>query len=80
MEKSRSHGKLIAGVIAAVAVVVIIALVLKFAVFGSNKGGEVITVTRTSLEEVLEISELSTVEYTYNAVAAKYDDSGEKVL
>lgn len=36
--------------------------------FKKPKGGEVTTVTTSSLEKILEISELSTVEYTYNAV------------
>ena len=32
------------------------------------------TISQSSLQKVLEISELSTVDYTYNATATKYDD------
>lgn len=41
--------------------------------------GKVTTVTKTTLEEVLEISELSTVDFFYNAVARAYEDDGTTV-
>ncbi len=35
--------------------------------------GEVTTITKTSLEKVFEISEFSTADYTYNAIAYAYE-------
>lgn len=42
-----------------------------------QKEGEVHTVAESALEKVLEISELPTVEYTYNAVAEAVNEKGE---
>ena len=39
--------------------------------------GEVTTITKSSLEEVFEISELQTADYIYNAIADVYDEDGE---
>lgn len=44
-----------------------------------SKNQEVTTITESQIEEVLEISELSTVEYTYNAVAQAYTDDGLEI-
>ncbi len=44
--------------------------------FGNGEGsheGEVTTISQSSLEKVFELSELATLEYTYNAVARAYD-------
>lgn len=38
--------------------------------------GTVTTISETSLEEVFEISELTTADYTYNAVAYAYENDG----
>lgn len=75
------------GVILAVAAVIVILKVLstdplsgffkntKDAMIGEE--GKVTTISKSSLEEVLEISELSTVDYAYNAVARAYEEDGE---
>ena len=75
------------GVILAVAAVVVILKVMntdplsglfqnaKDAVIGEE--GTVTTISKLSLEEVFEISELSTVDYDYNAVARAYEEDGE---
>lgn len=75
------------GVILAVAAVVVILKVMntdplsglfqnaKDAVIGEE--GTVTTISKSSLEEVFEISELSTVDYDYNAVARAYEEDGE---
>lgn len=39
-----------------------------------NKGGIVTTMTESSLQKVLEISDLSTLEYTYNAITTVFDE------
>ena len=45
-----------------------------------SKEGEVTTISQSSIEKILDISELSTLEYTYNAVAAGYDEDGKTLL
>lgn len=42
-----------------------------------NKEGTVTTISKTSLQEMLEESKLSTLEYVYNSIAAVYDEDGE---
>ncbi len=39
--------------------------------------GKVTTINKATLQEVLEISELSTIEYTYNAIATAYTEDEE---
>lgn len=56
------------------ATVIIIAVFIIFVIL--NKEGETTTVSKASLEKVVEINELSTVDYTYNATATKY--AGDK--
>lgn len=61
--------KMIFGIIS---ILIIIALVIGLImVFGgkSKKESEVSVITKSSLEEIIEIDDLSTVDYTYNAVA-----------
>lgn len=41
--------------------------------------GKVTTVSKASLEKVFEISELSTADYTYNAIAKAYGEDGTTV-
>ncbi len=44
----------------------------------TNKEGQLTTISESSLKEVLEISELGTAEYIYNAVAERKTDDGKK--
>ena len=60
-------------------VIGIIVFVIKKGFFDS-KEGEVTTISQSSIEKILDISELSTLEYTYNAVAAGYDEDGKTLL
>lgn len=46
----------------------------KDAIIGEE--GTVTTISKASLEKVFEISELSTVDYSYNAVARAYEEDG----
>ncbi len=58
--------------------VFILCIVLaSFSLFG--KEGKLTTISKSSLQEILEINELSTVSYIYNATATKYTDDGSKV-
>ena len=66
------------GIIAAIILVVALGLVaLGVFVIAPKlqpKGGTVSTITESKLERILEISQLNTVEYTYNAVATIYNE------
>lgn len=42
-------------------------------------GGQVTTISQSSLEKVIEINDLSTLDYTYNAITAVYDEDSTKV-
>lgn len=77
--KKQRKGKLkivagcILGVIIIGAAVVILPKVLK------PDGGKVTTITESTLEKVLEISDLSTLDYTYNSITNVMDEDGETV-
>uniref|UniRef100_UPI004055D893 DUF4230 domain-containing protein n=1 Tax=Agathobacter sp. TaxID=2021311 RepID=UPI004055D893 len=44
-----------------------------------KKEASIATISESALEKMLEISELSTVDYTYNAVAKVYDKDGKNI-
>jgi hypothetical protein len=76
MEKEKKRGGLL-GIVAIVLLVVLIAGgagAYFTGAIGGAKDGQITTITESTLKEVVEISELSTVEYTYNAVALSYLD------
>ena len=61
-------------------VIILIIGIGVFALVSKNKEGQLTTISESSLQKIIEINELSTVDYTYNAIATKYvDDKGEKV-
>ncbi len=45
-----------------------------------NKEGSVTTITKSTLQKIVEINELSTVDYVYNAIATKYDKNNKDEL
>ena len=47
--------------------------------FIEGEEGKVSTISEASLEKVFDISELSTADYTYNAIAKAYDEDGATV-
>ena len=55
-----------------------IGVYMKMVVF-NNKEGQVSTISKSSLEKVLEINELSTIDYTYNATTKVYDEDGTTI-
>lgn len=69
IEKIKKHPKrsIIISSIVVIALIVILAVVFK----GT---GEITVNIETSLKEVLETSEISTVEYTYNSITEKKED------
>lgn len=61
----------------AVVFLIVLLIYLKAVVF-NNKEGQVTTISKSALEKVIEINELSTVDYTYNAIATVYDEKDKK--
>lgn len=57
-------------------VLILIVIIAAAISFFSTKQGKLETIATSSLESIVEISELSTVDYTYNAIAKKQDKNG----
>lgn len=57
-------------------VIICAAIILK--ITGSG-GGEVETISKASLEKVIEISDLSTLDYTYNAITSVPTEDNKKI-
>lgn len=77
-KKRRFHIKIILLIVVVGAVIVGVSTV-KSSMF-KQKEGTVSTISQSALQDVLEISELSTVEYTYNAVASAYKEDGKTLM
>lgn len=63
-------------------IIIILSLVLILVVgillaITQNNSGQLTTISKSSLQKVIEINELSTVDYTYNATATKYDENND---
>ncbi len=71
MKKSTKF--IVLGIIGVVCVIVLIAIIVP------NKGGKMTTISEASLEKVIEINELATVDYTYNAIATAYAQDNKTV-
>ena len=71
MKKSTKF--IVLGIIAVICVIVLIAIIVP------NKGGQMTTISEASLEKVIEINELATVDYTYNAIATAYAQDNKTV-
>ena len=71
MKKSTKF--IVRGIIGVVCVIVLIAIIVP------NKGGKMTTISEASLEKVIEINELATVDYTYNAIATAYAQDNKTV-
>ena len=76
MEKKESLGKWI---VLGILIIISLVGVFVFAVVLS-KPSKVQTISESTLRGALEISELSTVEYTYNAVARAYDEDSKTLM
>lgn len=61
-------------VILSLVLIIVVAILLAIT---QNKGGQLTTISKSSLQKVIEINELSTVDYTYNATATKYDEDND---
>lgn len=65
---------ILCGVLAIIIASVTVTLIL---VNKEDKVGEVSTISKSSLEKVVERAQLSTLEYTYNAIVSVKDDKGK---
>lgn len=65
-------------IVVALIALVILGIYLKITVF-TNKEGTVTTISTASLKNVIAISELSTLDYTYNAIAKVYEEDGSQI-
>ena len=59
------------------AVILIICVTILFPKILKKEDGKVTTITQSSLEKVIEVNDLSTLDYTYNAITDVYDEDGE---
>ncbi len=67
--------KLVLGIVFLVIIIAIIAIIRTIGKLNEEEQ-EVASITENQVKDVLEISELSTVEYTYNAITQAYADEG----
>lgn len=67
--------KLLPFAVILIAIIVGIFALFKF-LWSNNPSSAVTTVSESSLQKVINISELSTISYTYNAIAKAYDEDG----
>ena len=58
------------------ALIVIVTVFIVSKRWGSSDG-KVTTVSKASLEKIIELNDLSTLDYTYNAITEVYKDDGE---
>lgn len=63
----------------AIGIVLLIATVLLLSNVLNLDGGRVTTISSSSLKKVVEINDLSTLDYTYNAITEVYDENGTRL-
>lgn len=84
-QKNRIALALVAGLSQKVKTIVTMVIMLLIVIgaivlISRNKEGQLTTISKSSLQKIIEINELSTMDYTYNAIATKYvDDKAKKV-
>lgn len=61
-------------------VMAVIIFISAFILISQNKEGQLTTISESSLQKIIEINELSTVDYTYNATTTQYvEDNTDEV-
>jgi len=50
-----------------------------FILNAQNKEGQLTTISKSSLQKIIEINELSTVDYTYNATVTQYSEDSQDI-
>ena len=81
--KTANKGNLLAFIKGVSKLVTVLSLVFvivvgAFVLIMQNNEGQLTTISESSLQKIIEINELSTVDYTYNATAAKYVEDNEE--
>lgn len=80
MSETKRKTKKLLPVIIAVSLLAVIVVAVIIIISTNRSGGEQITKVTTTLEKILEVSDLETAQIFYNAVATKKADDNEKVL
>lgn len=79
-KKKKSKRIIVASCLIGVALVGIVAVAVLILPKESNSNsGIVTTITKSTLEQVIEINDLSTLDYTYNAITNVKDESGNEI-
>jgi hypothetical protein len=85
---SKLHSKFISlckGVKTSVKIIIALSLVISLVlvgwlIFAAGEDGNLTTISNSSLEKIIEINELSTVDYTYNATVTKTTADGSEIM
>ncbi len=85
---SKLHSKFISlckGVKTSVKIIIALSLVISLVlvgwlIFAAGEDGKLTTISNSSLEKIIEINELSTVDYTYNATVTKTTAEGSEIM
>lgn len=64
----------------AICILIAVLLVGVIILLTYNKEGVSTVISKTSLQKVIEVSELNTIEYPYNSIATTYDENGKDIL
>ena len=84
-KKQGKFGKFIKGVKTSTKIIFSLALVIVILIAGwlistTGEEGKLTTISESSLQKIIEINELSTVDYTYNATATKTKEDGSEIM
>ena len=76
VKKEKKHSKLTKKIMLFVEGIIIIILIIGF--MKAHNENKLTITTKSSLEKIMEINKLSTIEYTYNAIVTKYKNDEVK--
>ncbi len=76
VKKEKKHSKLTKKIMLFVGGIIIIILIIGF--MKAHNENKLTITTKSSLEKIMEINKLSTIEYTYNAIVTKYKNDEVK--
>lgn len=84
-KKKGKLGKIIKGLKSSTKIIVALAVVIVLIVAGwlisiTGEEGKLTTISESSLQKIIEINELSTVDYTYNATVTKTKDDSSEIM
>ena len=76
VKKEKKHSKITKKIMLFVGGIIIIILIIGF--MKAHNENKLTITTKSSLEKIMEINKLSTIEYTYNAIVTKYKNDEVK--